>query len=193
MLTAARAEDIFPCASDAGWRAFKTVHCNLLARRAEERGAHALGDGFDRALVRALGALALSSRSASFVLAALYDAGCDLGQRVVARRIFEDTLRGAIVVASATLATSGLGRLELKDHFHRSGLVAFGASPALAAAPPEIVGAFVAGALDGTLSEAFNCAAHVTFLDPLTFEVRLGEGRDVNRRAAGQIAGGRDA
>ncbi|HEX2021152.1 MAG TPA: hypothetical protein VHH36_00440 [Candidatus Thermoplasmatota archaeon] len=151
-----------------------------MAKRRAQRGSYTLGDGCDEDFLAALRAL----RAHDAATAGRIDAtGETLGRHVFARRMFEDSYRGAMITLSASLAASGFGTLEIDDLFHRTAHVRFAPRDGLAGAETSAVDALMAGVLRGFMAEAFNCEATARALAPHTFELRLGEGRDVNRRA----------
>ena len=147
----------------------------LDARRAQ-RGEPRFGDDADGRLLQALvampddGASALAARTT----------GCALGREVFARRVFEDSMPGCIVVLSIHLTQSGWGKLHLLEHFHRSATARFEPEPALASASNGPLRELIAGIVEGTFAEAFNCRAEARALDGFRVEVMLLEGRDVN-------------
>lgn len=149
---------------------------SLLERRRSQRGLPTFGDAQDQLLATRSGGV---GEGAALEVVRHY--GRLVGRHVLSRRFFEDTLRGAFIVASTTLVESGWGRLDVEELFHRDARVAFHPSPSLDAPPAPVVGAFMAGLLHGYLEESFNCVVEVTG-DTLVFRVRLGEGRDVNAR-----------
>lgn len=167
-------------APDPAWIAIASVHQRLLERRRTQRGVFTYGDSFDADFARALAAVSVGPTKPAAPLEAW---GEELGRLVYARRMFEDSFRGAFIVLSASLTASGFGSLEVRDAFHRTALVGFEAAPDLAAAQREAIDAYLVGVLRGFMAEAFNCDAHARAVSPRTYEVRLGEGRNANRRA----------
>lgn len=158
------------------WSSFREAESSLLAKRRAQRGSQTLGDDADRALVLALAALPPDAGAVA------RESGARLGADVYSRRYHEDTLTHGLAVLSQALQTSGLGALAVEGAFHRSARVRYDPAPALDAAAPGVRVAFLEGVLEGYLSHAFNCRAHVQAQEPTLLHLELGEGRDVNRR-----------
>lgn len=154
----------------------------LLARRRQQRAGPTWGDDADARLATALASLRLAPAELHLARATLDAAGARLGAEVYARRFYEDSVQGAIVTLSATFHAGHLGTLECEDAFHRAARVAYHPAATLQGAP-DALDPFVAGALRGYLAECLNCRVDVGVPGPHRFDVRLGEGRDVNRRA----------
>lgn len=159
------------------WSEFVHAKDRLLARRRAQRGHRTFGDDEDRHLSAALAALPGVEGAP---LPAVRDAGRVLGVEVFARRVFEDSMRGALIILSTCLLEAGWGSLRVEDTFHRSARVRYLPGPAMQAADGRVVSEFVAGILDGYMGEAFNCVTRVQTLSPCAFELTLREGRDVN-------------
>lgn len=156
----------------------REAESSLLARRRAQRGTPTLGDDADHALLRALAGLSSGTERVA------HEVGLRVGRDVYARRFFEDTLPGAIVVLSTSLFASGAGTITLESSFHRSARLHFTPAHALAGADRAIVLAFVAGTVEGFFGAAFNCEAQAHATDEGLLALELGEGRDVNRKGA---------
>lgn len=152
----------------------------MRARRRDQRGAHTYGDDADAALVQALVHVERAAPGDPARSAALRTAGADLGRHVYARRMFEDSFRGAFIVLSSSMAASGIGSLEVEDAFHREATVRLRAQPQLDGGVATC--AFVLGILEGFLGEAFNCDARAEAASQSSYRVQLLDGRDANRR-----------
>lgn len=162
----------------APWETLRHAADALLSRRVAQRGRPTLGDEHDLALAAALASLVADPAA----LALARETGERVARGVYAKRFFEDTLGGAVVVLSTCLLESGLGTLRLADSFHRSARVEYAPSPALAACAPEVRDRFAEGVLAGFLSTAFNCDVSV-HAEPgvASLRIELLDGRDVNR------------
>lgn len=177
MPSALESEDPYPLAADFRWRDFRNAHLGLLVRRASRAdGDRGADDASPRAVLERLAALSPRAGMAGSV----FEAGWDMGRLVYARPIVDDTLAGVIGALSRQLDAAGVGLVEARDVFHRSALVGLAPGPAAVLCAPDLLGAYVAGVLAGTVGEAMNCRVAVRARDARAFDVRLGEGRDVN-------------
>lgn len=154
----------------------REAETSLIARRHSQRGVPTPGDEADQALLAALSAL--SEHDAPLARAT----GHSLGAHVYARRFFEDTLPGAVAMLSTNLRESGAGSLHLEAMFHRTARLHFDPLPALEAAQPPVLAAFLEGAVEGFFSAAFNCQARAASDRAREVHLELGEGRNVNAR-----------
>jgi len=159
------------------WSSLLQAESSLVARRRHQRAAPTFGDDADQALLAALSGLPPEAEEAARA------SGRRLGADVYARRFVEDTLPHAVTVLSGSLESSGLGALSLRLYFHRSARIAFAPAIGMAGAHRVVADGFVAGALEGFFSAAFNCDAQARAM-PDAIELELGDGRDVNSKGA---------
>ena len=155
------------------WTGLLQAESSLLERRRQQRSAPTFGDDADQALLAALAALPPEAEPAA------HASGRRVGEDVYARRFVEDTLPHAVSVLSESLACSGFGGISLRSHFHRSARLGFSPTPAMATGSRTVTHSFVAGAIEGFFSAAFNCDARAR-PTPDAIELELGAGRDVN-------------
>lgn len=153
----------------------------LRERRLSQRGEFTYGDAADIDVRDCLARLRLDAAARADQEATLRELGDAVGRNVYARRMFEDSIRGAFIILSSSLAASHLGTLVVEDCFHRTARVRFHIADAAQGAQRQAMEAYLCGLLSGCMSEAFNCAASAHVVADGAFEVRLGEGRDVNR------------
>jgi hypothetical protein len=116
-------------------------------------------------------------------LASSHDAearGEAAGRRTYARGIVDDSFPDALARLAEALARDGVGALVVEDAYHREARLRF--EPAAADAQRGELASYVGGVLRGFLRESFNCDP-VVEAEGLSFRVRLGAGRDVNRKA----------
>ena len=165
----------------AAWRAFTDAVAALRERRVAQRARYTLGDAHDAQLLDALAGLRFDVAQRVEQTRMLRAAGDALGRNVYARRMFEDSFRGAVVVLSASLMESGFGTLELLDSFHREATTRFHPTSRAGDAAADVMDAFLSALLAGFLGEAFNCDASVTADGGARFSLKLGVGRDANR------------
>lgn len=171
-------------APDAAWRAFSAAVADLRERRVAQRGRYTLGDASDVRLLDSLACLRFDPERLADQTHALHSSGELLGRSVYARRMFEDSFQGAVIVLSACLMESRVGTLELVDSFHREAVTRLNATDRAREARPEVLDTYVCGVLRGFLGEAFNCEATATAAGNARYAVKLGDGRDANRRAS---------
>lgn len=181
MLRSKAAEESVSLVGDARWRAFKTAFFDLIVRRRGEPDAPRLGDEYDGAFVDALSALEPSPALRALAESGVFDAGHDVGRRVYARRTLEDTLAPAVAALSRGLESSRVGRIDVVDAFHRAAAVSFTPHERARDADRGVLDAFVGGVIVGFVSEALNTDLDFEVVQPLTYRIRLGAGRDVNR------------
>lgn len=170
-----------PLAGDPSWRELRDAALRLVATRARQAGAPTLGDQADQRLIERLQALDPPGDAGSYMVAALWDLGEDLGRHVYSKPILEDDLETAIHDLSEAYQASGLGSLTLEHLFHRTAEVGF--TPPEDQDPSQGFYAYVCGSLVGALSQALNCEVWLKGTGPLELEVALGTGRDVNTEA----------
>jgi hypothetical protein len=173
-------EEVRLVASDPRWNALAEAAERLLLRRRGQHGHFTAGDAEDVGFTLALCAVRIGP-AAHGEMARLTIIGSELGARVYARSMFEDSFAGAIVVISTSLASSTLGSVRADELFHRSARVTFTPDAVARAADPTALRAFLGGVFRGFLAEAFNCSVDVDATEGMTFMVHLREGRDVNR------------
>lgn len=157
----------------------------LLERRRAQRGSHTPGDDPERAYLAALALLPAAGAQDARA------SGRRLGEHVYSRRYVDADLPGAIAALSASLAASGAGSFLLAESFHRSATVRFVPGALLGPTDAHVRQGFAAGVLEGFLSAAFNCEAHVDASHGGSADevrVRLGEGRNVNGKRRGVSA-----
>lgn len=163
---------------DAAWGRFEAACDRLLEKRRSQRGMYTLGDDHDAQLAAALAEVAIPPGADS---SSLVEAGQRLGRHVFARRMFEDSYAGAVIMLSTALMACGIGTLRIEQVFHRTARLAYERAPTFAPRDPRAADEFLAGVLSGFMSEAFNCEATALAEDVHRFELVLGAGRDVNR------------
>lgn len=159
------------------WTRVSDAYVRLLVAWVVDGDAGEAAPGFAEA-VAGLPVAQADERAAS-----IFDLGRILGRHGPSKAIQEDDLRQALATLDAELRKDGWGGLEVDDVFHRRADVRFAPSEAWGEAASSAGAAWVAGLVTGALEVGFNCQVDINIQDPYRFELRLGEGRDVNQEA----------
>lgn len=159
------------------WTRVSDAYVRLLVAWVVDGDAGEAAPGFAEAVAD------LPAERADGRAASIFELGRILGRHGPSKAIGEDHFGEALATLDGQLRRDGWGGLEVDDLFHRRANVRFAPSAIWERAAPAAVTAWVAGLVAGALEVGFNCQVDINTQDAYTFEVRLGEGRDVNQEA----------